>query len=47
MEGKDIGSPLMGSDDDDQGTSKKNASEDLAKTDEGKEGPINPKLSPA
>ena len=47
MEGKDIGSPLMGSDDDDQGTSKKDASEDLAKTDEGKEGPINPKLSPA
>ena len=47
MEGKDIGSPLMGSDDDDQGTSKKNASEDLAKTDEGKQGPINPKLSPA
>ncbi len=47
MEGKDIGSPLMGSDDDDQGTSKKNASEDVAKTDEGKEGPINPKLSPA
>ncbi|MBC77687.1 MAG: cell division protein FtsH [Halobacteriovoraceae bacterium] len=47
MDGKDIGSPLMSSDDDDEGTTKKEATEDVAKKDDGKEGPANPKLSPA
>ncbi|MCO4754632.1 MAG: ATP-dependent zinc metalloprotease FtsH [Bacteriovoracaceae bacterium] len=48
MDGKDIGSPLMGSDDDDEGTKTTADSEEVVSPkDDGKEGPINPKLSPA
>ena len=46
MDGKDIGTPMMGGDDDDSGVAA-NAKESASKGDEKPEGPLNPKLSPA